>query len=71
MSTQTQEGVILSESDIKSIVASIQRANQDAKQMAKEVANDSFGVRSASFVGALSVILCRIDKRIGDAVWME
>lgn len=63
MSTQTQEGVTLSDVDIVAIVAEIQEAKAYADRV-KEF-------RFARLNGALSMILRKIDKRMGEAVWME
>lgn len=68
MNTQAADPIILSESDIEYIIADIEEAKQDAINLARQ---NEVGNKFACFNGSLSVILHRIDKRIGDAVWME
>lgn len=67
MNAQDIEGMVLSNAAVEDIIAEI----QDAKRAAKEHGKGDLGVTALHFNGALSVILCRIDQRIGDAVWME
>lgn len=63
MRSQITPAATLTEWEIKEIVVAIEEAKAFAKQVPE--------YRFARFQGSLSMILRRIDKRIGDAVWME